>query len=193
MNETLLAVLGVASGIFNVIGLIPYIRDILRHKTKPERATWWIWLTLNVIAFFAQLAAGATWSLFMTGAQLMAVLITAILSVKYGYGVFKKKDLLSLLIAMFGILLWKFTRDPLMALIIVIAVDALGFWLTLAKTWAAPHTETLIAWVFASISGTLGVLSVGELDLTKLIYPFYIMVGNWLLVLVIVTRRPHHR
>ena len=61
MGQQLLAVLGIASAVVNTIGLVPYLRDIFRHKTKPERAAWWIWLTLNMIAFFAQLAAGATW------------------------------------------------------------------------------------------------------------------------------------
>ncbi|HRC28524.1 MAG TPA: hypothetical protein PKV96_04030, partial [Candidatus Saccharimonas sp.] len=65
---------------------MPYLRDIFRHKTKPERATWWIWLTLNMIAFFAQLAAGATWSLGLMAGQLLAVGLIAVLSLRFGYG-----------------------------------------------------------------------------------------------------------
>jgi hypothetical protein len=126
MSTAVLAGLGVSSAVVNTIGLVPYIKDIFRHKTKPERATWWIWLALNIIAFAAQAGAGATWSLFMTGAGIVAEGLIAFLSLSYGYGRFKRKDLVSLLIAMCGLILWKFTSDPLFALIVVLGIDLLG-------------------------------------------------------------------
>jgi uncharacterized membrane protein len=125
----------------------------------------------------------------MTGAQLAAVLSIAILSVRYGYGKFHKKDALSLVFAGIGIALWLATERPLLALIIVVMIDLVGFILTITKTWKAPQTETFIAWVFASFSGILGVLSVGELDATKLIYPLYITIGNSLMMTIIWYRR----
>jgi hypothetical protein len=130
MSTTLLATLGILSAIVNTVGLVPYIRDILRHKTKPERATWWIWLALNSIAFFALIDAGATWGLMMVGANILAIGIVAFLSLNFGYGKFQRKDIISLVIAMFG-----------------------------------------------------------KLNFTQLLYPFYIMLGNWLLVWTIIHRR----
>lgn len=189
MSQNIIITFGVLSGVVNTIGLAPYLVDIFRHKTKPERATWWIWLALNIVAFAAQVAAGATWSLIMTGAQLMAVLSIAILSVRYGYGKFHKKDALSLVFAGIGVALWLVTERPLLALIIVVVVDLLGFILTISKTWKAPYTETLIAWVFASASGIFGILSVGKMDATKLIYPLYIALGNTLMMTIIWHRR----
>lgn len=189
MNNTLIAALGISSGLFNTIGLVPYLRDIFRHKTKPERATWWIWLMLNIIAFSAQVAAGSTWSLFMTGAQVIAIGFIAILSVNYGYGKFQRKDLLSIVVAIIGIGLWALTKQPITALLIVICIDIVGFWLTITKTWSAPQTETLISWLFASISGILGILSVGVLNTPRLIYPIYITIGNFLMTWVIYYRR----
>lgn len=189
MSQTFIITFGILSGAINTVGLAPYLFDIFRHKTKPERATWWIWLALNIVAFAAQVAAGATWSLIMTGAQLAAVLSIAILSVRYGYGKFHKKDALSLVLAGIGIALWLATERPLLALIIVIIIDLVGFILTITKTWKAPQTETFIAWVFASFSGILGVLSVGEIDATKLVYPLYITVGNTLMMTIIWYRK----
>lgn len=189
MSQTFIITFGILSGVLNTIGLAPYLVDIFRHKTKPERATWWIWLALNIVAFAAQVAAGATWSLIMTGAQLMAVLSIAILSVRYGYGKFHKKDALSLVFAGIGLALWLATERPLLALIIVVVIDLVGFMLTISKTWKAPHTETFIAWVFASFSGLLGLLSVGEIDVTKLIYPLYVTIGNTIMVSIIWHRR----
>lgn len=189
MSDGLLIFFAVVSAVTNFVGLFPYIRDILHKKTKPERATWWIWLSLSVVAFSAQVAAGATWSLAMTGAQGIAVLIIAFLSIKYGYGTFRKKDYLSLLIAGLGIVLWAITDNPLTALLIVIFVDILALYLTVSKTWNNPETETLISWVLATVSGLAGLLAVGAFDLTELVYPLYITLGNGFLSWVIFTRR----
>ena len=189
MTTTTLAAFGIASFVINTVGLIPYVRDILGHKTKPQRATWWIWLALNCIALAAQVAAGARWSLLFTAGSLLAVLLIALLSIKYGYGKFERKDGLSLMVALGGVVLWVLTKQPLAALLIVMAIDLIGYGLTFAKTWRAPHTETLIAWVLSGVAGTLGVLAVGDWDLAKLIYPLYITVVNWLLALMIMYRR----
>lgn len=190
MSDSLLAFLGIAGGIVNTIGLVPYIRDILSKKTKPERATWWIWLALNLIAFWALLSTGWTWYLAMMIAQIGAVCLIAILSLKYGYGKFKRRDIISLVIAAIGIVLWKLTNQPIAALLIVMCVDSIGLWLTLVKTWEAPHTETLISWVLAAAASVLGLIAVGSWDPTKLVYPAYIAIGNASLIFVIHYRRP---
>lgn len=189
MNDTVFAVLGIVAGIINTIGLVPYIRDILGKKTKPERATWWIWLALNLVAFWALLSEGWTWYLVTMIASIAAVGLIAGLSIKFGYGTFKRRDIMSLIVAGIGIILWKLTDQPAVALLIVIAVDLIGLWLTLVKTWEAPHTETLISWIFAASASTLGLIAVGSWDATKLIYPAYIALGNSSIVFVIFYRR----
>jgi hypothetical protein len=189
VSTTLLATFGILSAVVNTIGMIPYVKDVFKHKTKPERATWWIWLALGAVAISAQVAAGSTWSLFMVGAQTAAVATIAFLSLKYGYGTFKRKDFISLIIAMFGLMLWKITSDPLYALLIVVAVDAIAVWLTATKTWKAPNTETLIAWIFSSLAGLFGLLAVGKIDLAQIIYPLYILIANSTVTWIIIYRR----
>ena len=190
MNTTLLAVFGITSGVLNLIGLAPYILDIFRKKTQPERATWWIWSVLNFIALAALIDAGAGWQLAMNAAQTISVTLIAFLSLKYGFGKFHKKDFISLIIALAGVALWRFTHQPILALLIVVAIDALGTWLTVTKTWKAPHTETYIAWVIASVSAAFGVMAVGEWSFTKLLYPLYIALADTLLTVIIFYRRP---
>jgi hypothetical protein len=189
VSTTLLATSGILSAVVNTIGVVPYIKDIFKHKTKPERASWWIWVALGSVAFAAQLSAGSTWSLFMTGAELIEMLFIAFLSLRYGYGKFQKRDYLSLLIAICGLILWKFTDNPIYALCIVICIDALGSWLTIVKTWQAPSTETFISWLCAGLAGMLAALAVGKLNGAQLIYPLYIMMVNTFVAWIIIYRR----
>lgn len=45
MKETL----SVLAGLLFIAGFIPYIRAILRKETKPAKASWIIWASLDTI------------------------------------------------------------------------------------------------------------------------------------------------
>lgn len=189
MSEVFYAACGVASGVLMAGSGLPYLRDIFRHTTKPARATWWVWAGLAVMALVAQIQAGSTWSLIMTAASALSCGAIAILSVKYGYGKFKARDISALVIAALGMGLSYVLKSPLVALLIIIGVDMIGYILTLIKTWEAPETETLSTWIIATAGSLFGFLAVSHPDFTKLVYPAYIVVGNSILIAVIISRR----
>ena len=175
----MLQFLGFASGALIALSCIPYIRDILLHKTKPQRATWFIWAVLLTIAFFAQLSKGGTWSLITTGVDWLGVVIIFILSIKHGMGGASKLDKLALLGAAIGLILWYFTNEPLFALVITILIDFIAGMLTILKTYKQPETETFIAYMICGTGGLLGVLSVGEMNVPLLIFPLWICLFNY--------------
>ncbi len=189
MSINILAVFGVCSAIVNTLGYIFYVRGVIARKTKPERSSWWIWSLLMIVAFAAQVSAGSTWSLFLTGTYLTGNLINALLSLKYGYGHFKKYDFLALLITGVGIWLWAITGSALIALIIIILIDLVGNWLTLLKSWRSPYTENFFTWIMMTIGALLGVFSVGSINLTRLIFPVYVIIPNLAVSIVIFKRR----
>lgn len=174
MNE----ILGYLIGIILVVGFIPYFRDILKGTTKPERASWLIWSVLTTIAFFSQLASGAGWSLMLTGVDTLVVILIFLLSIKYGVGGVTRRDKLSLVFAAIGLLVWYITNSPTIALVLIIAIDAVGAYLTVYKTYKDPDTETTFSWVMTSIAGFLAIVIVGEWNVSLIIYPLYIFIAN---------------
>lgn len=189
MNQTILGGLGIAAATVNAVGFIPYIRSILQKKTRPERSSWWIWSGLMIIALFAQLAMGATWSILFTVVFLVGDGVIAILSLKYGYGRFNAKDGLSILIATAGVWLWITTHNAFIALIITIAVNFLGNWLTILKSWRAPYSENLLTWILMSCGALLSMLSIGTLDFALLLFPAYVTLVNLGTVFIVLYRR----
>lgn len=181
--------LGASSGILGLIGNVPYIRDIFRHKTKPERAMWWIYTVLFSALFAAQASAGAHWLLLVTGEYVMASALFAVLSVRYGYGSFHKRDAVSLMIAGLGLVAWLLTDKPLVAIIMVVVIDFAGFWLTLIKTWHAPHSETLITWQLSCASAIISIFAISTWNLTVLLYPMYAVIATAFFVWLIMYRR----
>ena len=174
----ILGILGILSGLLSAICYLPYIRDILLGKSKPERASWFIWTVLGSIAFFSQLSKGATNSLWMVGVQTIGVVIISLLSIKFGSDGFSKRDIFALLIAAIGVIMWFFTKDASIALYITILVDAAGSILTVIKSYEDPESETISMWILASLGGLLSALAVGQLNFILLLYPVYICLAN---------------
>lgn len=175
----MLAIFGYISAGLSILMIAPYIRDILLHKTKPQRASWFIWTVLGFIAFFSQWAKGATDSLWLTGGQTAAVLIIVLLSVKYGTGGFTRRDITALVAAGIGLVLWYLTSEAAFALAMVILVDSIGSLLTLLKVYKDPESETLSTWVMSGTSGIFGTLAVGSTNPILLAYPVYIIIANY--------------
>lgn len=174
----MLQLLGIVSGLLSALCYLPYIRDILRKTTKPERASWFIWSVLGSIAFFTQLAKGASDSLWLPAVQELGVTIIFLFSIKYGVGGLTKRDLVALLVAAVGLVLWYFTKEAAIALYIVIVVDGAGAILTVIKAYEDPESETMSTWLLAGISGFFAMAAVGAWDIVLLSYPFYIFVIN---------------
>jgi hypothetical protein len=189
----MLQVLGIASALLSTLSGLPYIRDIFLKKTKPERASWFIWSVLCGIAFFSQLAKGATDSLWFTGANAIAVIFIFLLSLKHGTGGLNRNDVIALIVAGIGLVLWSVTREATIALILVMIVDAAGAVLTMIKSYDDPGSETLSSWVFSAISGLLGAMAVGSWNIVLLMYPAYIFVVDFAIVGAIVWGRKRHR
>ncbi|MFH0712515.1 MAG: hypothetical protein V2A55_01515 [Candidatus Jorgensenbacteria bacterium] len=169
---------GYLSGIAIILSFLPYIRDIFRDKTKPERASWLIWTILGLISLFSQLAKGATWSSIMTGAQAAGDALIFLLALKYGLGGLQKRDIAGLTGAAIGLVLWGLTGEAAVALFIVIFVDAIGVALTVIKTYKYPSTETVSSWVLTFLGGLFACVAVGRLDFVLLAFPFYICLAS---------------
>lgn len=178
----MLKIIGITSGLLSAGASIPYIIDILKRKTKPEKASWFIWTVLGTIAFFSQMAKGATNSLWMNGLDTIAVITIFILSIRYGTGGLVKRDIVALIFAVFGLIVWYFTKEAAFALYIVLAIDLAGSVLTVVKSHEDPGSETLISWILFGLAGLLSAISVGEFNFILLIYPIYICLANWSVV-----------
>jgi hypothetical protein len=185
----MVALAGVAAAVFSVIDAVPYVRDILRGVTRPHRGTWLIWSALGATAFASQFADGATWSLTLVGVQTVGTILILLLSIRFGVGGASIADLCLIGIAGLGIVGWALSSEPAVATIFVVLADMIGVVMMLPKTWRDPWSETAPTYVLASASGLCGVLAVGELDASLLLYPSYYAIGNGAIAAVILRRR----
>lgn len=153
--------LGIVAGIVGVVGYIPYIWDIIRRKTKPDRASWLIWLIEYIALFVAQVRVGADNSLWLIGLQLIGVAAIALLSIRFGIGTLDRKSALLLAGVCATLVLWHFSDSATLAILLLLFVESIGVFLTARKVYRHPGSETISFWILISVAGALGVCAVG--------------------------------
>lgn len=180
---------GVLAGLAGLLGMGPYLRDLLRRRTSPHRGTWVIWSTLSVVVFWSQRADGATWSLVMAGLHAVLNTATVLLVLRRGVGGVGSRDIALLCVAAGGVAAWLVADDPTTATAAVVAADLVGVLLMVPKTWRDPRSETLCTYGWASGGGAFAAGAVGVADPALLLYPTYYCLANGALAMLIVWRR----
>jgi hypothetical protein len=183
------ASLGILAGVLQLVASAPYVRDILRGSTQPQRATWTIWTTLSFVVLASQWASGATWSLALTIGQVVSCGAIFVLAMRRGVGGMSPAELVLLGIAALGIVGWQLADNPTVATCSVVVADIIAVALMLPKTYRDPGSETLATYAIGVVSTVFALAAVGSAAPSLLIYPLYILVADFAVVAVIFLRR----
>jgi len=181
----------IASIILPIYSPILYVKAILGRKAKPHRTTRFVILTTTILttaSLFAQHDQVALWLSFIS--MLQAITIFS-LSIKYGMGGWAKTDILCLILASVGIIMWRTTTNPVYGLYFGIVADIMGMIPTLIKTYRHPETEI---WTFFAIDATAAVFNLFALSkwtIQSFSYPAYIWAINTLVALLALRANGH--
>lgn len=175
MDSTLLA----ASAILAMAAAPPYIYQTIRGKVRPERASWFIFSVLGVIAFVSQLSLGASTSLIFNGIDTLGSVTIFLLSLWFGVAGWTRLDRTVLSIALVGVTISLMVSRPFIALLGVVLADICGMIPTILKAYKDPTSESQIAWLLFATAAVLTVLTIHSLRFDLLIYPVYIAIANY--------------
>lgn len=142
---------GRLAGILSLAAFAPYILSTLRGETRPNRASWFIWLVVSLIIALSYRDAGADYAFMMPVAYTIGSTIVASLSLKYGTAVWTRFDMTCLIGAGVGLLMWVMFDSPMSALLINLFMNLLGTLPTIRKVYYQPETESWLAWTLFSL------------------------------------------
>ena len=179
----------IASSILAFCSPAFYVWDILKGKAQPHRTTRLVILIITALSTAALLAQHNTTAVWLAGIGLFQSTIIFALSLKYGVGGSDKLDMVCLVIAAFGIAIWKITNDPVLALYASIAADFTGFFPTLVKTFRFPKTESLLYFLVNLLAVGFNVLAMKVFDLQNVSYPLYLFLANLAMVVFMVRKK----
>ena len=189
MNIDYKTICGIIASLIGTGCFIPYIKDIFKKKTKPHIYTWLIWTILQVTGVIAMLKNGAGIGVLALGTGSVLCAYTCILSIKYGTKNITKFDSLCLIGALASIVVYILMKDPLLAIILISAIDFVGFLPTLRKSYLEPYSETITMFAFFSISGLFTMLALKEYTIVTSLYPLTLIGINIIATVVLYVRR----
>src|SRR5665213_2349064 len=148
------AMFAILAGVITVASVIPYIRSTLARKTRPDFVTWVLWSLTSGIGVAAQYISGASWSVSVVIGNALACGIIMLLALSHGVKRYTYVETAALVIAFLAIMLWVFSSDPVLALVLAIAADFIAAVPTIVKAYRHPASEspwTFFAFGFAAL------------------------------------------
>jgi len=162
-------IFSVIAGVLFVLGFVPYVLSILAGKTKPAKASWIIWATLDTITLAGMLAESSL-NGQIVGAVAGAWIIAA-LAMKYGVPGWTRLDKFCLVGAVLGITLWAIFNSPVIGLVTSVSVVFLGSFPTFASAWREPNRESKVAWTIFWISCVVVVMAIPKITFQDAMQP----------------------
>lgn len=185
-------IFGILSGVLTVAFVVPYMRDILYGNTRPNVISWGIWTVLEVIAVFAQISAGASYSLIvLLAVTFNTALITILACVGYGHREYGRTDFICFAFALAALALWYFTGSPTLAIVFTIIADVFAAVPTIVKSYRDPGSEHLPAWSLIAVGSVCGIFASSIFNIANLAYPVYLFLQQAAVVLAILVGRKH--
>lgn len=187
--EALSSWIGGVAGLISFVAFVPYIHSTWRRRTRPNRATWWIWTLVGFLLAGSYYASGARHTVWVAVSFALGPLVIAVLSLKRGEGGWTRLDRTCLLGALVSLLLWWFSHSPLIALLFNLIIDMLGAIPTVRKSYLEPQGESLVAWILFLVGNGLNLFAVEVWRFAIVIYPAYMFVLSAVMTLLLL--RPH--
>lgn len=182
--------LGIIAGIIALLAYVVYVVSILRGKSKPNRATWWIWAFMGLVLALSYKFSGADNTVWVPYMEFFGPLTIAILSIKYGEGgLSDKTDLFCLFGAIASVVLWIVFDNPVVALVTNLAIDSFAIIPTIKKSYLRPEGEDFWAWFGTGVADSLNMFAVEKFTFAILLYPIYMLVSDLIIIFILLLRK----
>lgn len=185
MNEAL----AIAGGIIFSFSVLPYVRDILKGKTRPNVVTWFTWTLITSIATWAAFNQQEYRTALLTLMSTLATTVIVVLGIRQGVYKYTKFDFVCQVLAIAGVIAWQITDQASIAISAALLADFIGAMPMLRHIWLKPFEETWATFAIAIFGGTLTIISLDNFNIVSLGFPLYAIMLDMVIVTLIITRR----
>ncbi len=182
-------ILGALAAIVAVVNYLPYLIGAIRKTLQPHAFSWIIWTLMTSITFVAQITDQAGPGAWATGATAITLFLVAIFAVRNRSYNITLSDKLSFIGALAAIPVWLVTGNPLWAVVIVVAIETLGFFPTYRKAFSKPFKDSILAFSLTILKYSLALAALENYTLTTTLFPIALIILSVGLVVELVWRR----
>jgi len=173
----------IIAAIIGIFAFFPYIRDVVKKKTKPHLYTWLIWSITQTIAVVGIITGGGGWGVSSLLVGTLFVVAVFLMSIKYGTKDITRSDTVSLVLALLAIVVWLQLKQPVIAVLLAASIDLVGYIPSFRKSFKDPFSETISFWLLCSLSNFFAISALGEYNLLTMTYQVAITFANVLFVI----------
>jgi hypothetical protein len=166
-----------------------YLWQVLKHQVRPHIFSRIIWTLLGFIACAAQVASDAGPGAWFTGIGSLWGFAITVAGFYHGEKSITRSDWACFIFSLSAIPVWLVTHNPLWAVVIVSAIDAVSYYPTIRKSWINPHQEGAVAFLSYTFPLTCSLFALNSFTLTTALYPATLLTMNVALVSMLVYRR----
>ena len=172
-------ILSVLSAIISVLAYIPYIRGIIKGKIRPHAFSWLIWTITLGTAVVAMWQNGGGYAAYGLTVGVVSEAIVFLFALKFGTKDITRGDKISLVTALVAIVIWWQMSEPLIAVVTVALIDAVGYYPSYRKLWIDKKSEKPFFWLVIVVAGFLALGAVGEYNLVTVTYVLVLIIANF--------------
>lgn len=168
----------------------PYLLASIRGAVRPHVFSWVIWGLTTLIVFAATVSQGGgagAWPIALSAALSLAVAMVAWW--RRSDVSTTRSDRLFLGAALITVPTWYLTSDPLYAVIVLTAVDLLGFGPTMRRAFIAPESESALFFLAFALRNAAVLGALEHYSLTTMLFPAAIGLACMGVVVVLLMRR----
>lgn len=185
MREVIAAI----AGIIAFCAVIPYVRDTIRGKSKPNIVTWFTWTLLLVIGTSAAFADHEIKTALLSLGNTLGTGLILLLAIKYGTSKFSRLDTFCQIAIVIGLILWFVYDSPEIAVIFVVTIDLIAAIPTFIHSWKRPFEETWQTFFLIAVASLLTILTLTTITISGLLLPIYYLSANAAIAAIILYRR----
>ena len=183
------------AALMRIGGGLAYLIATLHGKAKPNPVSWLLWSVVPLITFTAGISAGIGTDMIITLAAGISPLLVFCAAIYKQPKSFKLQglNLVCVIVASIGILLWPTTQNPEIAIAILILADLFSSLPTIIKARKKPSTEFAPTYFISAASMAVALLTMTEWKFAAVAYPIYALATNLLIVSLIKQKRTSKR
>lgn len=179
----------ILASIFQIAAFFSYLRSSFFKSTRPHVVTWLIWLLTNSIAVAGLWVGGG--GIGAVAPTISAVLVAAVFvgALRFGKRDIAKADIPIFILALSAIFVWWIFDNPVLAVLIVSAVDIIGYVPTFRKSYIDPSSENAFSWALFALAPICAILALNTYSVLTLSYLLPIATVNSALSILIIVRK----
>ncbi|MDE1874602.1 MAG: hypothetical protein KGI79_00160 [Patescibacteria group bacterium] len=180
-----LSYIGLIGGVCSLVGYVPYALQVLRapkgSTVAPERASWVIWTLSSTLILLSYWQIGARTTIWVPLAYVVGSAFITILAFTHGREGWGTLEKLALIIALISSIRWVFFDDPILALVLNLAIGFMGYLPGIARLASDPARRApaeLEGWTLFFLGSILNLVAVSAWTIEIAMVPVVLFLMN---------------